>query len=85
MRIHSKKAQIFFIWLVIAALMVIVVFALIRPLKDGGLTPAFDAMGCSNPAPGYGSTCVVIKGALIWFVLGILWFVVKFIINKSQE
>jgi hypothetical protein len=81
---RNKKAQIMFIWFIIGALLLLTVFALIDPLKDGALAPADSAMNCSNPASGYKGSCIVIRWALIWFVLAIGYFIFKFIINKSR-
>jgi len=83
----NNKAAIFnmSIWLLIASLLIITLLVLISPLEEI-LDPVVGAAGldCATPADGYRGTCIVMKGAMLWFVLGIGYAIVSGLLNKAR-
>ena len=73
------------IWLLIGGMLIITLLVLISPLEDI-LNPVIGAAGmnCATPTDGYRGSCIVLKGAMLWFVLGIGYGIIRGLLNKAQ-
>jgi len=81
----NKSAQMNLktIWILFGALMLLTLIALISPFQDI-LNPVIGAAGlnCAVPTDGYRGTCIVVKGAMLWFVFGVGYAIIKGVLNK---
>ena len=84
----NKKSQMSLktIWILFGALLILTLVALISPFQDI-LNPVIGATGlnCAVPTDGYRSTCIVVKGAMLWFIFGVGYAVVKGVLNKMTK
>jgi len=84
----NKKGQakiIMAIWWIIAALIILVLLTLIDPLStvfDGVI--GADGLNCSNPTEGYRGSCIAVRGGILFFVGGLIYYVISGLINKSR-
>jgi len=77
---------IMMIWFLIAALVILVLIAVIEPLG----TVFSEVMGssgldCSNPQEGYRGACIAVRGGVIFFVGGLIYYTISGLINKSRR
>jgi len=83
----NTKAQkvISAIWIFLGLLFILVLIALISPLSDI-LTPVIgvDGLNCAVPTDGYRGSCIVIRGSVLIFVLGIGYYVISGVLNKIR-
>ena len=71
------------LWILIGALLLLTLIALISPFQDI-LNPVIGATGlnCAVPTDGYRGACIVVKGAMLWFIFGVGYAVIKGVLNK---
>lgn len=73
------------IWLLIAGLIIVTLLTLIEPLQDIlNVVIGAGGMDCSTPKDGYRGSCIVLRGAMLWFVVGIGYAVIKGVIDKGR-
>jgi len=81
----NKKSQINLkaVWILFGAMMLLTLIALISPFQDI-LNPVIGVSGlnCAVPKDGYRGTCIVVKGAMLWFVFGVGYAIIKGLLNK---
>ncbi len=81
----NKQAAVFrmSLWLLIGAMLIITLLVLISPLSEI-LDPVIGAAGmdCATPTDGKRGSCIVLRGAMLWFVLGIGYAIIRGILNK---
>lgn len=82
----NKKGKIIaFIWIFLGALFILTLFSLIDPLKEQlDNAVGVEGLDCSTPTEGKRGSCIVVKGALLIFVLGIGYYIVTGVINKLR-
>jgi hypothetical protein len=84
---RNKNGKIiFFIWLLLAGLFILTLLVLIEPLTEI-LTPALgsDGLNCAVPEDGKRGSCLVFKGTIWIFVIGLIYYIIQGLINKFQE
>jgi len=85
----SRKSQakiIMSLWWLLAALFILVLIALIDPLAtvfDGVI--GSDGLNCSTPTEGYRAACIATRGGVLFFVGGLIYYIISGLINKSRR
>jgi hypothetical protein len=82
---NNKGAFRLSLWLLIGFLLLVSLVVLIEPLESI-LTNVIgvDGMDCSTPKDGYRGSCIVLTGALLWFIFGIGYAIIKGLVEKAR-
>lgn len=73
------------IWIMIGILFLLVLLALLSPLKEV-VAPVMSssALNCSNPTDGTRGSCIALRGTVLFFVLGVGYYVVSGVIERLR-
>jgi len=74
------------IWILFSFMLLLVLVSLISPFQDI-LNPVIGVSGlnCEVPQDGYRGTCIVLRGAMLWFIFGVGYAIIKGLLNKLAK